>query len=296
MAEPCVSIILPVHNRAVLLARSVGSVLAQDFQDFELIVVDDASVEDLQGVLATFDDSRIRYLRRDENGGPAAARNTGLAAARGRYVAFQDSDDEWLQDKLSSQVAALDAAPAVCTGTVCGVLRLDNARLSPHPADIGHWPAQLDFASVAAYPFAYTQSWLVRREALLAAGRFDERLRVWEDWDLMLRLSQLGPLHCLPRYLLISDKLSDSLTMNSPRWTDAVGVILSKQETLLDRHSREMAFLRYLHARCFCQQGMFGAGRLRLLGVLRDRPTYLRAWLLLVASFGPRSWLQRRLS
>src|SRR5687768_5045704 len=121
MRAPAVSVILPTYNRASLLTRSAGSVLAQSFSDLELIVVDDGSTEDVANAVAGLADPRVVYLRRDVRGGPAAARNSGVSRARGSYVAFQDSDDEWLLDKLQAQLAALERSSHQMA--VCGVLR-----------------------------------------------------------------------------------------------------------------------------------------------------------------------------
>lgn len=105
-----VSVILPVYNRSASLEDSMRSVLNQSYRDLELIVVDDASTEDLQPIVDGVGDSRVRYIRREKNGGASAARNTGLAASEGRYIAFQDSDDLWLPGKLQMQMDLLESA------------------------------------------------------------------------------------------------------------------------------------------------------------------------------------------
>ena len=108
--EVSVSIILPTYNRAALLPRSIESVLGQTYGDFELIVVDDGSQDDSAAVVARFADKRIHYLRLARNGGVSAARNAGLAEAAGKYIAFQDSDDEWMAEKLERQMREFIAA------------------------------------------------------------------------------------------------------------------------------------------------------------------------------------------
>src|SRR5216683_1160872 len=94
---PRVSIILPVYNRAATVGVAVASVVAQTEQDWELIVVDDGSRDDLSGAMAAVSDRRIRVLRHERNRGAAAARNTGIKAACAPFIAFIDSDDEWLR-------------------------------------------------------------------------------------------------------------------------------------------------------------------------------------------------------
>ena len=110
MADPKVSVIIPTYNRAAMLPRAVDSVLAQTFTDFELLIVDDCSADETSDVVARLDDSRIRAFRHRRNRGSAATRNTGIANARGEYIAFLDDDDEFLSTKLERQVDALAAA------------------------------------------------------------------------------------------------------------------------------------------------------------------------------------------
>lgn len=105
MIDEMVSIIMPVHNGAATIDKSIESVLAQTYQDWELIIVDDCSVDNTKSVIARYSDRRIRYFRQEENAGVAQARNIGIKLARGRYIAFLDSDDLWLMDKLRRQLS-----------------------------------------------------------------------------------------------------------------------------------------------------------------------------------------------
>ena len=102
--NPTVSVVIPTYNRAPLIGRSIKSVLNQTYQDFEIIIVDDASTDNTKEVVSNFNDERIRYIQHEENKGEAAARNTGIKATRCDYIAPQDSDDEWIPEKLSTQI------------------------------------------------------------------------------------------------------------------------------------------------------------------------------------------------
>ena len=108
-----VSVVIPTYNRTESLRRAAASVLAQTYANLELIIVDDASdVPGAQAVAEALDDPRVRFVRREVNGGAGAARNTGVEAAKGDLIAFHDSDDEWLLDKLErvSELAREDVA------------------------------------------------------------------------------------------------------------------------------------------------------------------------------------------
>ena len=135
---PRVSVVIPTHNRAEWLPRAVGSVLAQTWTDFELLIVDDHSTDETPAAIARFADARIRSFRHERNFGQSKALNTGIEHARGEYVAFLDDDDAWLPAKLAAQVALLDAAPPGVGLVYCWHDVLDEAsreRIENHAND-----------------------------------------------------------------------------------------------------------------------------------------------------------------
>jgi glycosyltransferase involved in cell wall biosynthesis len=282
MSEALVSIILPTLNRSNLLAVSIGSVLAQSFWDFELIVVDDGSTEDIEAAIERFGDNRIRCVRRETNGGPAAARNTGIANARGQYVAFQDSDDEWMLDKLHHQVAVLESGEAgvMCIGSL--VRRFgDNVRLfCPKP---DNEQGQLSIEQVMSDPIAYTQTWLVPRYALEQVGGFDEQLAIWEDWDLLLRLVNIVQIRTAPGSLVYSERLADSITNDAPKFIDSMDLLLEKHKELLSPHNKVWARLHYMRARRLMNLGRWGRARQDLKISLTGNAIQWRAWVALLA-------------
>lgn len=258
-----------------MLARSAGSVLAQSFRDLELIVVDDGSSDDIPAALAALGDDRLRYARRETTGGPSAARNIGLALARGEFIAFQDSDDEWLLNKLAIQVQAIEQAPqaALCLGSMLRVIG-DGFRVFQQGAD-----ARVTLAQLAQRPIAYTQTWLVRRQQLLAAGGFDESLWIWEDWDLLLRIAEQSVVIGAPEALCISARQQDSLTQSNDAFIQAAERILAKHQTTFARLPRQKADFHYqLAHRLFDAQG--GRAAAHWFGkTLRLQPGNLRAWV-----------------
>jgi glycosyltransferase involved in cell wall biosynthesis len=115
MSDPCVSIVIPTYNRAALLPRALDSVLAQTFGDWEIVLVDDGSMDGTRGVVRCYADrlgDRLQYFRQ-ENQGSSSARNRGIDVCRGRFVAFLDSDDAFLPHKLERQLALFEACPEV---------------------------------------------------------------------------------------------------------------------------------------------------------------------------------------
>lgn len=190
--SPTVSVILPTRDRAHTLGRAIRSVLAQEFTDYELIVIDDGSVDETPSVIGGFgSEPRIRAVRTPGRGA-GCARNLGARMALGRYLAFQDSDDEWMPGKLSQAVAALEAAgtdTAVFYGDMVRVTT--DGRRTPYPAPRNIVPGRLIDDARGDYQVMDIgiQSAVIRRESFEAAGGFDERLRRYIDMDLLVRLA-----------------------------------------------------------------------------------------------------------
>ena len=128
---PAVSVVLPAYNRADSIRLAIDSVLRQSFTDFELIIVDDASTDGTRAVAEAVADPRVRVIAHPANRGASAARNSGVAAARAPFVAFQDSDDEWLPRKLEKQMARLLAPGAGYVAAYCGMRILDEPTDEP---------------------------------------------------------------------------------------------------------------------------------------------------------------------
>ncbi|GEM_PF-6045082 len=198
-ANPETSIIIPSYNRAHVLARAVKSALGQHYQCFEVIIVDDCSSDGTESMCRTvFPDERIRVIRHQVRRGAAAARNTGAFQARGRFVSFLDSDDEWSPDKLAQEVEFLKRHPksilcstgAVVIDEACGTV---IHRSLPQEIVVTQ--------AIAVREFGYfTNDFTVTREAFLAVHGFDEDLPAAQDADIWIRLAAVGSCQYLPRY------------------------------------------------------------------------------------------------
>ena len=191
--SPTISVIMPAFNAAPHIGQSIQSVLAQTFDDWDLIVVDDGSTDETATVAGSFSDSRIRCLRR-ENGGQAAARNTGIVNTQGEFIAFLDADDLWLPEKLDRQieVARRTSADVVyCDGYVF----FDNGddERSDFFAVV---PGLKDGATMMPLLYQYnriaTLSAMVKRDVIESVGLFDESrsFQNCEDYELWLRLDR----------------------------------------------------------------------------------------------------------
>ena len=286
-AIPTVSVVLPTYNRAALLPRAIASVLGQTFGDLELIVADDASTDDTAEVLARFADPRLRQVRRPQRGGSSAARNTGIAAARGEFVAFQDSDDAWLPDLLARLVPPLRAAPDDVALAYGALLRLEPERAPQQlfnelgaRAAFDPWPAILAYNDNA-----HSMTWLVRRARLAASGGYDESLPLWEDWELMIRLARHGRFIAVEEPVMLCYATPGSLTTRDERRAAALAHVLDKHGAAMREHPRVWARNLRALARFRALAGD-GAGSLRAAAQsLRHNPLDAKTWGLL--ALGP---------
>ncbi len=188
---PAVSVILPVYNRAALVERALASVLQQSYRDLEVLVVDDGSTDGTAAQVAAHPDPRVRLIRRDRNYGQASARNLGVARAQGWLLAFQDSDDEWLPEKLARQVALL--APRHDLAMVYGDLVRIPQSGSPFvisAPDLVRGRIMDDRASGYASYGLGIQTCLIRSSVMRELGGFRDNMRCFEDLEFFLRLTR----------------------------------------------------------------------------------------------------------
>ena len=214
-ADPTVSIILPTYQRAALLERAIDSVFRQTYADFELLIVDDGSTDHTGEVVQGLRDPRLRVLRHDVNRGAAAARNLGIRHARASFLAFQDSDDEWLPQKLERHMRAF----ASC-GSGVGVVYSDMLRIKRDgPHEYHRSPdvvrgrlldPDTGFYQVCGIGI---QSCVIRRECLAAVGDFNESCPALEDLELFIRLSRGYDFHRLAEPLVLYHE-TDGLSQN----------------------------------------------------------------------------------
>ena len=226
---------MPAFNVAWCIGRAVDSVLAQDFRARELIVVNDGSIDDTAAVLAGYG-AAIAVIHQ-ENRGMSAARNAGIRAARGRYIAFLDSDDWWLPAKLSRQVELMEARPEI--GFCSTAARVED----PEGRLLNLWQcrnaptAMLEtlFSENAAIAGGCSAV-MVRKHLLEQTGAFDESLRGFEDPDLWMRLAAASGYACVDDVLAVILRREKSVSGNLDAMRDAARRSMRKNRTLLPPH------------------------------------------------------------
>ena len=199
---PKVSIIICTHNREKLLPRALDSVVAQDFKDFEVIIIDDDSDDNTKTLVDSYiaRDARIKYFKNEHNLGIAKSRNRGCDIAQGQYIAMLDSDDWWLKnDKLSRQVAILDSKPAI--GLVGTGIVLYDTKDNFIKEDIFAVENDSIRAKILSKNQFAQSSVMFRHDAHLNAHGYDESLVVCEDLDLWLKIGLRYELANIPEAL-----------------------------------------------------------------------------------------------
>jgi glycosyltransferase involved in cell wall biosynthesis len=241
------SIIIPAYNRAHCIMRALESVRVQPLGDFELVLGDDASSDGTWDVVRR-EFSEVKLARLEVNSGAAAARNAALRIATGEYLAFLDSDDEWLPGKLAAQLEFLkknpDVAVCSCSHIFC---RRDGIRREVRVENPSDWRVALH----AGQWFHGASTPVVRRSVLESVGFQDESLRVLEDWDWMLRISQKYRIHVLPEALTVIHE-------NGPANPDFTKL---STERFLAKHEAEFRAVGARHFRRMASQHWENAAR-----------------------------------
>lgn len=281
-ASPLVSVILPTYNRAAVLDVALRSVLAQTMSDLELIIVDDGSTDTTDSLVSSYSDSRVRYIRLAGNSGCAVARNVGLQAAAGEWVAFQDSDDEWLPDKLESQLREMGShnvdRPPQCAGTVCALVR--HSQSGPELIAMPGSGGKVDVPEVIKGLHASLLGMLLRRSVVAELGGFDESLRSRSDLEFTLRLLQRFSLLRSTAVLVVSYESPGGVSADWANKRATTQAIMEKHLSLFSQHPVALGRVLYDLAKLDLLMGDLPLARQRSLRALRFTWTEVRSWML----------------
>jgi glycosyltransferase involved in cell wall biosynthesis len=240
-ALPKVSVIIPTHNRAHVIQRALHSVLHQTYENLEVIVVDDASTDNTAEIIHSLDDKRIIFLRQETCQGAAAARNAGIHHATGEYIAFQDSDDEWLNQKLEKQMAVMLHSSDAVGVVYSGFLRFEDKSAKYFPSKQVKPKSGSILRPLLSGNFVTTQAVVIRKECLLKSGLFDEQLPRLQDWELFLRLAKFYEFVCVDEPLLIAFHSRQSITADSSLFQTALKILLEKHENKFRAYPKVLA-------------------------------------------------------
>lgn len=263
--SPLISVIVPSFNRAHLLPETIENILQQSFEDFELIIVNDGSTDETDAAVAPFLD-RITYLKH-ENKGITGARNTGIRAAKGEWIALQDSDDHWQPNKLQQHIVDMEANPGFGVYFLEAILQRSHLdaevasyqqsgfaeHLNPEGCTVIDRPLSYHIR----FGVAWVQTTLIRKRVLFDVGLYDEWLTLFTDFDLFCRLALAGPWFFHPKPLVKIQRVGDENANVSSQRTQMpakpyrnMAYILEKlrHNDELDAQERETVTERLYHA------------------------------------------------
>ncbi len=259
---PFITVIIPTYNRARWLEHAIDSVLSQTFKDWELIIVDDASTDETTELLSLYG-SASRTITLSRNQGVSAARNTGIRNSDSPWVAFLDSDDQWLPQKLEKQVRYLHRYPQSQILFTDEIWIRHGRRVNPGKKHRKHegWIFQPSLSLCLMAP----STTMIRREVFETTGLFDESLPVCEDYDLWLRAAARFPVNLLDEKLMIrygghSDQLSSRSWGNDRYRVQSLQKII-RTVPLIPR-DREAALAKLIEKCEILKQGFKKRGKL----------------------------------
>jgi glycosyltransferase involved in cell wall biosynthesis len=231
---PIVSVIIPAYNRSFTIARAVESALAQTFQDLEVIVVDDGSSDTTRNIVQSIPDDRLRLICHATNLGAAAARNTGMKASQAKYIAWLDSDDEWLPEKLQTQLDAFQHAAPDVKACYSAHERIEQGCMRIH------LPRQNDRKKLfLGCDLGPGTTLLFERTVLDEVGYLDESLVRYEDWDWLLR-------YC-SRYRLVGVERPLARVYYTPR--RSAHILEASAQIFVSKYSSELRQYGWLYRR-----------------------------------------------
>lgn len=284
--KPLVSVIIPTYNRAFCLADAIKSVLGQTYSNIEIIVIDGPSTDDTEKVINKLGEKKVTYMQEGKAKGAGAARNTGIKAAHGDYIAFQDSDNIWLSDKLEKQMKMLLVSPKEVGMIYTGYKKIHNDVYK------GYYPqrrivnkAGFILSELLRENFIGCQTVLIKKECFDQIGVFDEQLPTTEDWDLFLRISKCYKILCIDEPLALSYIQADSISIDLKKMITAFKLILNNH---INEYSKDKKLLAEYYfnniATILCENNQHGEGRSYILKAIKLNPLNVKYYLVLIIS------------
>lgn len=282
--NPAVSVIIPTYNRAHLIDKAIKSVLNQTFQDFEVIVVDDASTDNTEEMAKSFADFKVYYICHQHNRGASAARNSGIEASRGEYIAFLDSDDEWLPEKLNKQMKIFESESSevgvVYTGVYYGDEKDKKVKKVHMPRKEGYIYEDL----LKRETEIYISTVLLKKECFTKVGLFDESLFIGEDYDMWLRIAKYYKFRAIKELLVVGLIHDSQITANSEVMIEGVKKFQQKYSKELRKRPYSNSTLYFYLGNKFSHLGKTREGRKYFVKAILIYPFCLKYYIYLICS------------
>jgi|SaaInlStandDraft_3_1057020.scaffolds.fasta_scaffold47189_2 glycosyltransferase involved in cell wall biosynthesis len=235
LKNPIVSVVIPTYNRECTILRSIYSVLRQDYKNIEIIIIDDCSNDNTLEVINTINDSRLRVIPLKNNCGPSHARNIGINASNGEFLAFLDSDDEWLPFFIRESLSVINKASSAATYTK---YQINDGEIFPRYKELANFNSSTDkltfllFGNIIALP-----TLMFRRSVLVNFNGFDESLSAYEDYDLLLRVLHSGKnIAFLDKVALIVHRTEGGVNSNNKNIFTSLNRIREKNSLIIENN------------------------------------------------------------
>jgi glycosyltransferase involved in cell wall biosynthesis len=268
-----VSIIIPTYNRSGFIHSAITSILSQTFQDYEIVIVDDGSIDNTESVVDSFSCAKIKYIKHDSNRGEATSRNTGIKHSHGEFIAFLDDDDEWMPEKLDRQITLMSQHGKQVGGIYTGILTIDR--------DSGDLVEQIIpqkrgyiYDDLLVENCVFTPSTvLLRRECFTKVGLFDRNITYGPDYDMWIRIAKEYQFEYIKEPLVKYYIHKNRLSGNYEKFIAGAETILVKYRDILATH--KMAHSRHLFELgvAYCECGRALSGKRALMKAI-----YLYPW------------------
>ncbi len=244
--EKFVSIIIPTYNRSELIQKAIKSILDQTYQHFEIIVVDDASTDNTEDVINGYDNPKIRYVKLKENKGQCFARNRGIEQSKGDFIAFLDSDDEWLPNKLKEQIEVFEKGSEKLGAVYGNVYEYNMVTKTKELYTYKFYRGDIYEHIINGFCPPTPSLFLVKKEAILKVGMFDESLLTFVDFDLWLRISKEYEYDFVEAPLIIKyEQIGDEqYVTNVPKRYKGLGLLISKWESEFKEKGKYKALMK----------------------------------------------------
>ena len=285
LRSPLVSVVVPTFNRISYLKSALASVFEQTLSDWELLIIDDGSTDGTADYVSGLTDQRVQFLTIDHCGLPAKVRNVGIANACGQYVAFLDSDDLWVPDKLERQTDLL-ARQKTAQWSYTHFTRIDGTGRPLSDAAIKQWQPYsgsilnklITIDAIIAMPTV-----LVETQLLEQAGHFDPQLKYCEDYDLWFRLADYGEALAIPERLSYVRVTPDSYSRDRHAVHESWIKTYRKLARIGSREVRQLcrrqaADSMITLARSYSSDGKLGAAMQNMVRAFHHHPTSARLW------------------
>lgn len=248
-----ISVVIPAYNREKTITRAINSVLNQTYKDLELIIVDDNSTDGTEKAVKAVKDSRINYYKLEENKGACFARNFGVSKANGEYIAFQDSDDEWLANKLELQMSEMKKNNADMVFARLKVYEEDipNKCIRSAPRE-NKKSGVITYEELLSKTLVTTPTILIKKQ-IFDEIKFDEEMPRFQDWEFSLRVAKKYKVYYIAKDVMKAYRQNNSITNQNNKGVTALNRLYIKNKEAFEENKKAYANLQILLGECYAK-------------------------------------------